>query len=149
MSLPQPPDLSPGWYGDPTGAKRQRWWNGSTWTEDHRDFPKPPPVSEQAATKEAAIPGVASTSKPSFRGMDLPKRTAASGASSSGAGSWKVAWGCAGLLGVVALLFVGCTMVLASNGGGGDDSYRGCSKLLPSEDFKKCINREGVWSGAD
>lgn len=32
-----------GWYDDPEGAARLRYWNGSAWTDEFRDLPAPPP----------------------------------------------------------------------------------------------------------
>lgn len=58
------------------------------------------------------------------------------------------AWGCAIALAVLVLGLVwACTAIGSS--GSGDEPYKGCSKLLPTDDFRDCINREGVWSGVD
>jgi hypothetical protein len=34
--------LDPGWYTDPTDVLQQRYWDGSIWTSDSRDFPPSP-----------------------------------------------------------------------------------------------------------
>ncbi|PWJ65264.1 DUF2510 domain-containing protein [Rathayibacter iranicus] len=43
-----------GWYPDPAGSSRQRWWDGSSWTESLRDAPAAapttPPIAPAAAT---------------------------------------------------------------------------------------------------
>lgn len=64
--------------------------------------------------------------------------------------SW--ARGCAIVLAVIVLaVFVSCGIMatIGGSGGGGRDSYKGCSKLLPTDEFRDCINREGNWSGLD
>ena len=35
---PQPPASSaPGWYPDPDGSPRQRYWDGNAWTQSYQD----------------------------------------------------------------------------------------------------------------
>lgn len=41
----------PGWYADPSGAARQRWWDGSQWTEHVHD----PALVKQHATGRAVV----------------------------------------------------------------------------------------------
>lgn len=36
-SDPQPPP--PGWYDDPSGTDRQRWWDGAHWSDHYRARP--------------------------------------------------------------------------------------------------------------
>ncbi len=31
------PSMQPGWYADPAGSPRQRWWDGAAWTEHLHD----------------------------------------------------------------------------------------------------------------
>ena len=31
---------APGWYADPAGSQRLRWWNGGEWTEQFHDIPQ-------------------------------------------------------------------------------------------------------------
>ena len=30
---------APGWYPDPAGSPRLRWWNGGMWTEQYQPIP--------------------------------------------------------------------------------------------------------------
>ncbi|NEM90104.1 DUF2510 domain-containing protein [Galbitalea soli] len=39
-----------GWYPDPAGSDRQRWWSGVAWTDHVRDVPLATPVTPPAAT---------------------------------------------------------------------------------------------------
>lgn len=41
---------TPGWYADPAGSGRLRWWNGSEWTEQ---FQTAPAASNPAAQQQA------------------------------------------------------------------------------------------------
>lgn len=34
------PKPAPGWYPDPAGSQRLRWWNGGEWTEQFHDTPQ-------------------------------------------------------------------------------------------------------------
>lgn len=34
------PKPAPGWYPDPAGSQRLRWWNGGEWTEQFHDMPQ-------------------------------------------------------------------------------------------------------------
>lgn len=38
----QPPVVPPGWYPDPQGMATQRWWDGSSWTDQLAPLPAPP-----------------------------------------------------------------------------------------------------------
>ena len=46
---------APGWYADPAGSQRLRWWNGGEWTEQFHDMPQQgAPVAQQMPTAQAA-----------------------------------------------------------------------------------------------
>lgn len=42
-SEPAPASRVPGWYSDPWGAGRHRYWNGTSWTRDVGQGANPPP----------------------------------------------------------------------------------------------------------
>jgi len=45
MSAPQAPPA--GWYDDPTGSNRQRWFDGIRWTDHYQSVPNAPVVPPQ------------------------------------------------------------------------------------------------------
>jgi len=40
---PTPFRPPPGWYPDPAGGDRQRWWDGRSWCDDTRPAERRPP----------------------------------------------------------------------------------------------------------
>jgi len=48
---PAPRAHPPGWYADPMGSPRQRWWDGTRWTDELHD-----PAAHDVARNEGARP---------------------------------------------------------------------------------------------
>ncbi|WP_445996796.1 DUF2510 domain-containing protein [Okibacterium fritillariae] len=142
MSEAPPPYSQSGWYGAPDGSARQRWWNGETWTSDYRPIfdGDDEPASVAFVHNEEHHP-LASAS----REVDPESQSAPAPVSKSGKGC---GIGCLAVLMVIVITCVGGWIIGStsqSDGSGG--SYRGCSKLLPSDAFHDCIYREGIYSG--
>lgn len=70
----------PGWYSDPAGSGRLRWWSGTEWTEQFQDAPATAaPSAEPLAT--GAVPQQAhGTAGPSAQPEPVGAATAADGA---------------------------------------------------------------------
>jgi hypothetical protein len=61
-SPPPPPSVPAGWYPDPRGARLQRYWNGTAWTEHTAPLTlQPVPVPRRCAQ----IAGIIRTRRPS------------------------------------------------------------------------------------
>lgn len=46
---------APGWYPDPAGSQRLRWWNGGEWTEQFHDMAQQgAPVAQQMPADQTA-----------------------------------------------------------------------------------------------
>ena len=59
VELPPPPTRKGGWYPDPEGSGRLRFWNKKRWTDDFKDAPgQPNPAAPDASgeTSTAATP---------------------------------------------------------------------------------------------
>ncbi len=51
-----------GWFPDPDGEPRRRWWDGSAWTDHYLEYDAPVPVAEaEAAARRTLIGNVAAT----------------------------------------------------------------------------------------
>lgn len=62
----------------------------------------------------------------------------------------KKPFGCGGCLGVIAVLFAILWFVgELTPDSESNDSFNGCALSMPSADFNKCVNREGIWAGID
>ena len=68
MSIDGTPTTPEGWYPDPDGTAKSRWWDGSAWTEHYHDPSAPVHASSApvgpaviaAVPVEPAVPGVTS-----------------------------------------------------------------------------------------
>ena len=69
----------PGWYSDPAGSGRLRWWSGTEWTEQFQDSPAAPPSAEPLAAGAVPQP-VDSAAAPSAQQEPFGAATAADGA---------------------------------------------------------------------
>ena len=57
MTAPYPPGQTPaGWYPDPSGSGRQRYWDGSQWTEHYAPAAQAAPAYAQPAPKPPVGP---------------------------------------------------------------------------------------------
>lgn len=72
----------PGWYSDPAGSGRLRWWSGTEWTEQFQDSPAAAPSAGPLATGAVPQP-VDSAAGPSA----LPPAAGAVPQQAHGAGS--------------------------------------------------------------
>ncbi len=79
--MPETPAAQPGWYSDPAGTGRLRWYDGAAWTEHYQDVPSPAPTLDpgtqlppsgmpvQAASPpDASATGGSATKKKSWLG---------------------------------------------------------------------------------
>lgn len=48
--------LPAGWYPDPDGTPRRRWWDGREWTEYTAAFQKPAPIDLPPETAASPVP---------------------------------------------------------------------------------------------
>lgn len=72
MSNTTPSSVPAGWYPDPAGTPRQRWWDGGAWTEHYNE----PPVAaaQPAAAQQPAYAGA----QQAYAGAQQPYSYAAS-----------------------------------------------------------------------
>lgn len=54
--------LPAGWYPDPDGGERRRWWDGQEWTQYTADFQRHTSVDELNLESETTAAGKAGTS---------------------------------------------------------------------------------------
>lgn len=68
-----------GWYPDPTGGSRLRWWDGTDWSEHHRAPPTASQLDIEAHHQQPAVEGPprpAPTGQPRSEGIGLSRRDA-------------------------------------------------------------------------
>ena len=133
-----PPSQEANWYGDPDGKDGQRWWNGKNWTADSR----PAPVSVRGQEEPTRGHRESSGSEQPARDARLLPSTPPQKRRIGSIGVGMIVLGV-----LVVFVFVSCSMVRSNSGSNTDDSYNGCSKLLPTDEFHDCIYREGRYSG--
>lgn len=56
-----------GWYPDPRGGVRLRWWDGSDWTDDYRSRPSAAQTALAAMTPPRSAPPAGAPAAPSGR----------------------------------------------------------------------------------
>src|SRR3954451_4876502 len=61
---PPPPNRKGGWYPDPEGSGRLRFWNKTRWTDDFKDAPRGAKAVPKKATSKA-VPKKATSKKTS------------------------------------------------------------------------------------
>ena len=66
MSVVPSPPIPAGWYPDPAGSFQQRWWTGSSWTNDFAQYRPTLIHSAPAARQIAAAAPVAQPSTPAY-----------------------------------------------------------------------------------
>ncbi len=63
-----------GWYPDPDGSARSRWWNGVAWTDDYSDY-QAPEATTSPAGPVGAMPQVSPYSSTSSATLSAPAGT--------------------------------------------------------------------------
>lgn len=72
----------PGWYSDPAGSGRLRWWSGTEWTEQFQDAPATAAPSAEPLATGAVPQPVDSAAGRSAQPEPIGAATAADGAGS-------------------------------------------------------------------
>ena len=55
MSNSSTPSVAAGWYPDPAGSARSRWWDGTQWTEHYYDPATGVPVAQLKAPEGTKV----------------------------------------------------------------------------------------------
>lgn len=83
MSDSTTPDIPAGWYPDPAGGPRPRWWDGTAWTEHYADLPTQAPAApvapEPVIPAAAPVPPVAHVAPVTPVAPSVPEAPATSG----------------------------------------------------------------------
>lgn len=72
----------PGWYSDPAGSGRLRWWSGTEWTEQFQDAPATAAPSAEPPAAGAVPQPVDNAAAPSAQQEPFGAATAADGTGS-------------------------------------------------------------------
>lgn len=57
--MPRSDPPPPGWYPDPEGGSRLRWWHGTDWSDRYRPPPTPSELHRAATARDSAAHGTA------------------------------------------------------------------------------------------
>ncbi|OFQ22150.1 hypothetical protein HMPREF2946_03775 [Actinomyces sp. HMSC062G12] len=63
---------APGWYLDPAGSTRLRWWNGGAWTDQFQPVPTQQSFPQSAPHGEAPVPPTNSGASLAEQGVRMP-----------------------------------------------------------------------------
>lgn len=137
----------PGWYSDPAGSGRLRWWSGTEWTEQFQDAPAPAadPSATGAAPQQSHGAAAPWAQPEPFIGAD-----GASAGSSRPAHSRGMLIACVASWVVAAVLTVAVTMSLSAfnkAGKGVEESQQGVTDAQQAVDDANALDLSGNGGG--
>jgi len=115
-------DIQAGWYSDPEGGARRRYWDGQKWTEHLEPAvdaaPSEPSGSTPPTTGPADVPAAAGVATEATAASAAPP----SSASSSGGNNKTLILIGAAVVGLLVLALVVKSLTGGGGGGGGDEA---------------------------